>query len=408
MEKQLISLVRQSIEQGYLPANWHKKKNYIIETATDYLALSTDCVDINGMYYHEKLDGEHFVLDEINKEYIHEADSIHVYKGVDDYFYTHQDNSERYFQYWNNYYSYEGMQANDLVLTVDENVAHIDSVHYWESDGAYHHEPEYDEDEDSKIWGYHDGPCPPDYRTNKDEPGIGFEIEKGRKPVFCGFGDREWLFEETGCVMEEDGTVDWELKTPVYPLFSDKIENYWLPKIEAAINADDHEQAGGHIHLSMPPKIGCQLFDYCRPYLPLFMAMYPRRLETDYCKGKPELRLKKDDDKHQAVKIWNDRIELRFPAKVYNMKAIVFRLNFCRQMIKRKYTNIPSVVMAAFDTRTELGKLVSEEYHNREALLLQRVLEVAKKYFGTNLLREKNIEILFANLKKEKSCVLSY
>lgn len=403
MEQTLLSLVRSSIEHGYLPEYWHESKDDVIKTCRGYLALSHDCVSIDDQWYHDDQDSELIVYDQIGRQFILEEESILVYHGRDDYFYTDKHNEEDYFEYNGRLYSHEGLQANELVITVDNDIAHRDHVYYWESDDGYHHDPDDDED---KIWGYHEGPCPPDYRNSVNEPGIGFEIEKGEDPEFCGFYDKQELFDQTGCVMEADGTVDWELKTPVYPLFSNDIESLWLPKIASAINASDHEDAGGHIHLSLPPKNGKQLFDYCRPYFPLFMAMYPKRLEADYCKGKTESRLKADDDKHQAIKIWENRIELRFPAKVYDMKAIVFRLSFCRLMVERSYTNIQAVTLAAFDKTTSLGNLIAQVYEGKEVMLLNRILEVTQKYFNTFLLNEKSIETLYINLKTKKSCVL--
>lgn len=404
MEQSLLSLVRSCIKQGYLPEYWHESKHDIIKTCSGYLALSQDSVSIGDQWYHKDVNSEDIVYDEINEQYILEENSIRVYHGRDDYFYTDRHNEDDYFEYNGRLYSHDGLQANELVFTVDNDVAHRDQVYYWESDDRYHHDPE-DEDEDD-IWAYHEGPCPPDYRNSVNEPGIGFEIEKGKDPVFCGYHDKHELFAQTGCVMEADSSVDWELKTPVYPLFSNEIESLWLPKIASAINAFDHDDAGGHIHLSLPPKNGKQLFDYCRPYFPLFMAMYPKRLEADYCKGKTESRLKTDDDKHQAIKIWENRIELRFPSKVYDMKAIVFRLNFCRLMVERTYSNIQAVTLAAFDKTTYLGKLIAQVYEGKELMLLTRILEVTKKYFNTMLLNEKSIETLLINLKTKKSCVL--
>jgi hypothetical protein len=411
MKKELLALVRQSIEYGYLPENWHEFKEEVVKTATQYLSLTRHCVIVDDDYYHEEEDSECFVFDQQQSDYILDSESILVYSEQGNDFFTHERYSDRYYEYNGRYYTEEGLRANNLVITVDESIAHLDDVYYWESDNAYHYERERnddndEDDDDGEVWGYHDGPCPPDYREDSNGPGIGFEIEKAGTPEFCDFWDKEELYAQTGCVMEKDGSVDWELKTPIYPLFSNRIENDWLPEIEQAVNASNHPHAGGHIHLSLPPKRGWQLFDYCRPYLPLFMAMYPKRLETDYCKGKAELRLKRDDEKHQAIKIWDNRIELRFPEKVYNISAIIFRLNFCRLMILHEYKNIQSATLAAFDGESSLSKLISQQYYGKELMLLNRVIGVAKQYFNTDLLKEKVIEKLLTHLKIQNPCVL--
>jgi hypothetical protein len=400
MEK-LLPLVRKSVAHGYLPENWHDQKDKIVETATGYLSLSTNCVEIDGGYYHEEEDIDFFVYDNEHQQHILIEDSIRVYTDRDEFFYTRMRDRAYYSRYQTAYYTESGLEAFDLVLVCNGDIAPRDNVYYWESDDEYHYE---EEEEEKDIWDYHSGPCPPDYRTDTSIPGIGFEIEKGGSPEFCGHYDKDDLYQSTGCVMEEDGSVDWELKTPVYPLYSTDIENTWLPQITHAINAENHDCAGGHIHLSLPPKSGKQLFDYCRPYLPLFMAMYPGRLETEYCKGKPEKCLKADGEKHQAIKFWDDRIELRFPAKVYNMNALVYRLNFCRLMIEREYKNIQTVTLAAFDKTTRLNKLIMSHYAGKEAVLLDRIIEVSKKYFDTCLTNETAIKTLIKTLKTEKPC----
>lgn len=401
-----MSLVRQSVREGYLPCDWHDHKTDVVKTISHYLALSGDCVSLEDGYYHKKLDADCYAFDELNERYIYDDESITVYEGEHSYFVTHESYCNHYYRYGSEYFTREGLDARDLVITAEGNITRSCDAYYWESDIEYHETDEQDDDEGahSRIWGYHEGPGTPDYREMPGEPGIGFEVEKGEAPVFCGHGDKEGLFDATGCVIEEDGSVDWELKTPIYPLFSERIERDWLPRIAGAINATDHDCAGGHIHLSMPPKDGNQLFDFCRLYLPLFMAMYPQRLERDYCKGKPETQLKRDEDKHQAIRIWDNRIELRFPAKVYDMRSLLFRLNFCRLMIRRDCRNIFAVTRSAFDQGTELGKLLQQMYGGREHMLLLRILEVAKKYFNTDLLREKSIETLLTDLKSKKLC----
>ncbi|HWV72992.1 MAG TPA: hypothetical protein VN040_14825 [Pseudosphingobacterium sp.] len=401
MEK-LLSLVRKSIAHGYLPENWHETKDEVIETYTGYLSLSSNCVEIESEYYHEEKDIDLYVYDGEYLRYILLEDSIRVYTSRHEFFCTTALDDHRYFEYRDTYYTDGGLADHGLVVVSNGDIARRDEVYYWESDDEFHYE---EEEEDGEIWEYHTGPCPPDYRHDTTSPGIGFEIEKGGSPEFCGYYDKVDLFDSTGCVIEKDGSVEWELKTPVYPLYSADVENIWLPQIIDAINAENHENAGGHIHLSLPSKSGRQLFDYCRPYLPLFMAMYPNRLQTDYCKGKPESSLKTDGEKYQAIKLWENRIELRFPAKVYNIGALTFRLDFCRLMIKREYKNIVAATLAAFDRETSLNQLVMIHYKGRESILLDRIITISQKYFNTDLLREKSIETLLKTIKIQKLCV---
>ncbi|HVI43428.1 MAG TPA: hypothetical protein VM802_01095 [Chitinophaga sp.] len=417
MTRQLLRLVRQSIRDGYLPPQWHDQKNQVVLTATGMLTLLDHCAAIGSTYYHKVLDVTFIIFDEVDYLYILRSESISVNVGTEASFCTHMRYASNCYLYEGRYYDVDGLSASGLTTTLDGRVipvAVLSEEQEQLSDTAPMNtdtdiiDNSFDEDDDDhdhdEIWPYHEGPVPDDYRNNEDEAGIGFEIEKGGPPEFCGFWSKEDLYHGTGCIMEKDGSVDWELKTPVYPLFSPKIEIVWLPQIRQALNADNHINAGGHIHLSLPPKCGQAFFDYCRPYLPLFMSMYPDRLKKNYCKGKTERLLKADPEKHQAIRIWPDRIELRFPAKVYDMNVLLFRLSFCRLMVSRAQHSILAVTLAAFDKSTELGKLIQSQYSGKESMLLERVLHVALEYFNTDLSKERDIKRLLNRLKSMKTC----
>jgi hypothetical protein len=77
-------------------------------------------------------------------------------------------------------------------------------------------------------------------------------------------------------------------------------------------------------------------------------------------------------------------------------------------MIRHDYSNIQAVTLAAFNEHTELGQLIAQVYKDKEQLLLNRIIEIAKKYFHVSLLNEKNIEKLFLNLKAKRPCVSLY
>ncbi|MOA68282.1 hypothetical protein D3C78_1958270 [compost metagenome] len=74
-------------------------------------------------------------------------------------------------------------------------------------------------------------------------------------------------------------------------------------------------------------------------------------------------------------------------------------------MLDREHNNILSVILAAFDPSTNLGRLVLEVYAGKESMLLMRILKISKKYFNTVLENEKAVAQLITNLKRSEQCV---
>ncbi len=125
-----------------------------------------------------------------------------------------------------------------------------------------------------------------------------------------------------------------ELKTPVYPLYSADVENIWFPETISAINAENHEKRWWSVSTYHYHRKADDNSSITAAHTSPIYGDVSQEAETDYCKGKPELSLKTDGEKYQAIKLWENRIELRFQAKVYNIEALIFRLDFCRLMLK--------------------------------------------------------------------------
>lgn len=376
MKQSTLSLIRESILKGYLPEEWHSNKEDIVKTESGYFALISDCVNINGDYYHDREDSGLFVYDDIDDEYILECDSVMAYGRNGREVCTKEENTVRYQR---NYYVKEYLSDNDLCVLdngdichydncvcIDGENYHVDDVYFWESDGEYHTEPE---PENGTLWSYGDGPVEKNY-VNIDAKegeivsfGWGIEIEKNEMPDFDF--DRQDIYEKTGAVLEKDSSVSdgFELKTPVYNLMSKKTDKR-LEKLRGFADVKNVEGAGGHIGFSMTGKNDEELLDLCAGWLPLIYSMYKKRLTNTYCTGKKIDELKGSGDKFQAIRMRGNYIEFRIFSSVKNFNTVLFRLNFFRIMAANLGKNFSSVIGMAINKNSQLYKLLTKDVYS--------------------------------------------
>lgn len=367
MKQQTLTKIRKSIAEGYLPENWHEEKQNLVETETGYYSLHTDCIDVGGNYYHEDNDRNEYEYDEIQEEYILFGYAVTAYGRRGREYVTHRD---RCVYVGTCYYHEDYLSDNDIVWVSDEDeYYHRDDVYYWDSDDEYHLEPEDDEDDSSNLlWGYNEGEREKNFvEIDKIEGeevmfGFGMEIEKSEMPDFDF--DKWDIYNETGAVLERDGSVDdgFELKTPVYNLFSPKTEER-LSKLKPFADIKGVENAGGHIGFSMIGKSDEELIDLCSGFIPLIFAMYKKRLSNDYCSGKKIDILKSSGEKMQAIRMRGSYIEFRIFSSVKNYNTILFRLNLFRIMAKNLGKSFPSVIGMAVNKNSELHKLLTNDVY---------------------------------------------
>lgn len=394
MKKETLTLVRNSIAEGYLPPDWHKEKENVVKTETGYFALSTSCIVMNGdEFYHEDKDDSYFSWDEMNDEYICSDDAVSAYCRRRRIYVTHTGNCIRVN---GEYYHEDFLHDNDIVYLHDtDEYGHLDDAYYHESTGRYYSEPEEDEDED--LWEYGNGEPEKNFvqtdRTGEGAQfGFGMEIEKSEMPDF-NF-DKWQVYNETGAVLERDGSVDegFELKTPVYNLFSPQTEIRLQP-LKKFADIKGVENAGGHIGFSMEGKSDEELIDLCAGFIPLIFAMYKKRLSNSYCSGKKIDELKSSGEKMQSIRMRGNYIEFRIFSSVKTFDTVIFRLNLFRVIASNLGKSFASVIGMAVNKNTDLHKLLTNDVY-KDATKFERLIKDAieiNAQFGHKSLTQNKI-----------------
>ena len=276
----------------------------------------------------------------------------------------------------------------DLVIMHDGEIMHSDNVYYWESDCEYHYEPE--PDDDCYTRDYHSGPVHEVNFTDNPQFFIGFEIEKEDTDVkeSISIGDFEdecpkWKKERDGSLDDESG---YELISPKFELIPDMIKDYIMDNktIVDHINADKSTSCGGHINLSERGKTGSELFDEVKGYTPLFYALYYKRVDKIYCKGKNNNDLKESNEKYQAIKIHSNRIEYRIVSAVPNVSTLIWRAKLIEFIVTHK---TDSVKEAFFNANTSpLKNLLLEMYPDEKYnVLMERLIKFSLHFENINV-----------------------
>jgi hypothetical protein len=270
----------------------------------------------------------------------------------------------------------------------DGEIMPLDNVYYWESDCEYHYEPE--PDDDCYTRDYHSGPVHEVNFTDNPQFFIGFEIEKEDTDVkeSISIGDFEdecpkWKKERDGSLDDESG---YELISPKFELIPDMIKDYIMDNktIVDHINADKSTSCGGHINLSERGKTGSELFDEVKGYTPLFYALYYKRVDKIYCKGKNNNDLKESNEKYQAIKIHSNRIEYRIVSAVPNVSTLIWRAKLIEFIVTHK---TDSVKEAFFNANTSpLKNLLLEMYPDEKYnVLMERLIKFSLHFENINV-----------------------
>lgn len=379
MKQTTLKKIRLSISEDYLPEDWHNSKDELIETETGYFALKSDCIEVDGDFYHEDKDANEFCYDDVDDEYILQSDAVMAYGKRGEQIFTKENNCV---EYRGRYYLSDYLDDNDLCQLENGDICrrdnaiyidgcgyyHTDDCYYWESDGEYHLEPEPEEEEDNTLWGYGDGPCEKNFvkedakEGEKISFGWGVEIEKNALPSF-DFNKQE-IYEESGAVLEKDSSVSdgFELKTPIYNLLSHKTEER-LKKLKKFADISNVEGAGGHIGFSMTGKNDDELIDLCAGWLPLIYSMYKKRLNNHYCTGKKIDDIKGSGEKFQAIRMRGNYIEFRIFSSVKSFDTLIFRLRLFRIIARNLGKSFSSILGMAVNRNSELYKLLTGDVY---------------------------------------------
>ena len=401
-----------------------------IDLVTTYFgnfALDCDCIysETSGVYFHEEHDTDYFSWDELNDTYIDRDDATEAYTSTRRTVITHVENTE----------DIEGLCcASDFLDDIDQiqrthngtyylvdntryvesqgDYYHVNDVYYWDSDGEYHLTEEDEEEtnrgDNNTLWGYSQGPQEK-YFVNDDDLGgqkfgWGIEIEKSEFPSF-DFNKNE-LYNSTGAVIERDSSVcdGFELKTPVYNLFSSKTDEK-LQALEEFCNIKGTRGAGGHIGFSMEGKTDIELLNLCRGFLPLIYGMYKKRALNSYCTAKKIPSLIRDREKMQSIRLRDNYIEFRIFSAVKSFYTIQFRLQLFRIMAKNLGATFSKVLNMATTQGTELNTLLTSKVYDSEERMSELLTNAVAmhKAFGPSgkALNEKTLAKIQERIKKQ-------
>lgn len=228
---------------------------------------------------------------------------------------------------------------------------------------------------------------------------IGVEIEK--ESYEGATNSATSIFQSFGWVKERDGSlndrVGYELVSPTYPLFSNKIISE-AEQIEAKfpklINGEASSACGGHIHFSRKNTSGANTLEMYCGYLPLLYAIYKGRTKQNYSQAMEKESMKNSSGKYQAVRVLPDRIEFRIFPAVKNLSSLKWRIELIRYMAKNPTASPLKVVNDLCDKRTALYKLFKQIFS--EQTIYKRALDTLtmakqydRNYFNIDFTREQ-------------------
>lgn len=252
----------------------------------------------------------------------------------------------------------------------------------------------YEGDHDEYFF-YHDGPgeyfsYPPEAgtfayhaqadrgyirRTSSDTRyTIGFEVEKEDSNILDSYTADDAL--SVGWSREHDGSLDddtgYELVSPIYDLFDDRLENEVAASklLRDHINAESSGRCGGHINFGKVGTSGTQLLKECSAFLPLFIALYRRRVLSRWASMRVDINEYNGDDRYVAFNVKREYIEFRLISRVNNVDTLVWRRDLFRIMASNPNIGAAKVQQMMLDRRSALHKHLRKMYTEEKLLRL--------------------------------------
>ena len=317
------------------------------------------------------------------------GDVTRVFIGRNEYYYCDAAiNNQGLTEYRNDYYDCEALSYNDIVFCEDiQEYQSIDNSHFWESTGEWNSE---EDESEAFVRDYHNGGFKQINFTKKPKFGVGIEVEKEDQNIkeSLNIDDFEencpnWRKERDGSLNDDSG---FELVSPTFELNVKRIIEHINsnPTLVAHINADKSNSCGGHINVSEAGLTGAQLFEKVQGYTPLFYALYHKRIDLKWSKGKSNHDLKRENEKYQAIRIHDNRIEYRIVSAVESVKQLEWRLKLIHFILKNP-TNNPK--QAFFNVHNKLKPLLKKVYKTNAHFnkLIDRLIEQTLKFENINL-----------------------
>lgn len=368
----------------FLSNDYLKDDNYFYDYDDYVITREGDIVYTDDAYFCEYF--EEYTREEVQRVYIGRGEQWYSERGIE---------RAGLWEYRNDYYDADALERNDLVIMHDGEVMDINDVYYSENSGQYEYEPDEEEDREEYIESYHAGTSHVHTFTEDPRFFIGYEIEKEDREVKESIYIDQFKRECDGWRKERDGSLNdssgYELISPTFELNVDKIKEVIDSNdtLKAHINAKKSDSCGGHINISENGLSGLQLFEQIEGYTPLIHALYYKRMNKTYSKGKANKDLKEGTEKFQSVRIHTNRIEYRIVSAVPNFTTLMWRTRLFDFILNNK-TNC--VKEAYFNFVTKLRPLIEEMYCTSEkfAELNKRVIEMTQTYEGINLSDSNN------------------
>ena len=235
-------------------------------------------------------------------------------------------------------------------------------------------------------FGYHDVDRLDAEEFNSDFT-IGIEVEKEDFKALRSVCARD-LFAETNWAKERDGSLDdddgYELVSPTYDLMSDKLDNDIKNSTDLTnlINAKYSSACGGHIHLGSRSYSGNTFFDKISPWVPLIYSLYVGRIGRDYCKVKKNDGIKNSDDKYQAIRIFDNRIEFRIISAVKDVNTLIWRRDLMRIIVNNLDYTPMKIVGELLDQKSNLYAHLRKQYTPAQMTVKAKMYA----YFASELL----------------------
>jgi len=269
----------------------------------------------------------------------------------------------------------EYIWSNDATYVEDEGYYHENDQgsYFWyhDGDGYYTFEPEEEESDTleyhtTKDNGYVDTTSPKTLYT------IGFEVEKEDGDILSRYSVSDltmgWAREHDGSLSSETG---YELVSPIYDLFSDKLDNDIADTtLRRHINADSSYDCGGHINFGRRGTSGAQLLKELAAYLPLFLALYRRRVTGRWAKMKVDINKYNGEDRYVAFNVQQDYIEFRLVSRVESVDNLLWRRDLFRIMANNLGKSVAQVQGMMLDRRSVLHKHLRKVYTEERLLRL--------------------------------------
>jgi hypothetical protein len=324
-------------------------------------------------------------------EYYPESEANIVHIGNADFYYSNRgiERHGELYEYRNEYYDIRALNNADLVLDYEGDVRRIDDVFYWESDGSYRDEPENEDDSEEYLRGYHDGRYKTLSFTKSPKFLIGFEIEKEDETVKESIYIDEF---ESNCPLwrkERDGSLNsdsgFELISPAFELKPKLIKEHITTNetLISHINADKGHSCGGHINLSEVGKTGLEFFESIKGFTPLIHALYHKRINVNYSKGKSNADLISENAKYQSIKIHSDRVEFRIISAVPNVETLLWRCELMNLITKNQTSDTKQAFFLIHTVlRSHLAKMYKKDRMNE---LIDRVVKFTLEFEGIKL-----------------------